>query len=220
MELTTFGKVKRDLQRRHIAGRGLSTLEENMQFWHDDFTASMIRDAKLGEGEFLGYADDKHPLSKRDGVHALAPRFAFEHPTRGSMVLSTRFTNETTHITVEPHIIGNPKVHKRYQEEYQAEVLDNKRVLEGRFDHSATQADPGNPEIDAAEMFGTAEDTLHCLVSDDGFTLNNLIDVQFYDDSNRATFGYASIGVFDDTSPEGDLYDTQPQPPVTGAENC
>lgn len=238
MELAGFGRRAKRHADSYLRERGLSTEEEYMQYFHDDFTANMIRDAKLGEGEFLGYANDTHPLSKRDGVHALVPRFSFEHPKHGSMVLATRFTNETMHVAVEPHVIGNPKVHKRYQEKYRAEVLDNHRVLEGRFDVEAAQADPGNPTVDAAEMFGAAEDTLHCMFGDNPWDTTQLIDMQFYDDSNRATAGestrpqstceyatdkpagYASIGVFDDQSHDGDLSNTMPQPPITGGEDC
>lgn len=96
----------------------------------------MIRDSHFGEPEFLGYANDKHQLSKRDGVHALVPRFKFDHPKHGHMVLSTRFTNTTSHITVEPFVVGNAKIHKRFQEQYEKEVLEDNKLLEARFDHS------------------------------------------------------------------------------------
>ena len=189
LELANFGaKAKRHAE-SYLRERGLSTEEEFLQYYHDDFTANMIRDAKLGEGEFLGYANNSHPLTKRNGVHALVPRFAFKHPKRGDMVLSTRFTDQTMHITVEPHVIGNPKVHKRWQEKYQAEVVDNGRILEGRFDAEASRADPGQPTVDAAEMFGAAEDTLHCVFDSNPWDTNSLIDMQFYDDTNQATAG-------------------------------
>lgn len=32
--------------------------------------------------------------------------------------------------------------------------------------------------------------------------------------------GYASVGLFNDHSHDGDLGGTMPQPPVTGGENC
>jgi hypothetical protein len=219
MELANF-KHKRDSWTDHLTSRGLSPAEAHLQYFHNDLTADLIHSAGLGDPEFLGYAEDSHQLHKRDGVHALAPRFAFQHPRHGPMVLSTMFANASTHVTVEPWIIGNPRVAKRWQEQYQAEVLDNKRLVEGRFDHSATQADPGNIEVDAAEMFPVAEDTLHCALGGDGWPLDQVLDVQFYDDANRATFGYASVGVFGDAGPEGDLGNLEPQPPVTGGEDC
>lgn len=64
-----------------------------------------------------------------------------------------------------------------------------------------------------------AEDSLHCALSgntDDGWPLDQVLDVQVYDTTNKATFGYATLGVFDNHDPEGDLSNTQPQPPVTG----
>lgn len=188
LELANFATKAKRHAASFLRERGLSAEEEFLQYYHDDFTANMIRDAKLGEGQFLGYANNSHPLTKRDGVHALVPRFAFKHPKHGDMVLSTRFA-DALHITVEPHIIGNPKVHKRWQEKYQAEVADNGRILEGRFDAEAATADPGNPTVDAAEMFGAAEDTLHCVFDGNPWDTNSLIDMQFYDDDNRATAG-------------------------------
>ncbi|KAK4622435.1 uncharacterized protein CLAFUR5_07063 [Fulvia fulva] len=227
-ELAGFdGLTKRDLPfwGRALQGRGLSIDEQWNQYFHNDFTASMIRDSNFGEGEFLGYADDNHQLTKRDGVHALVPRYKFAHPTHGPMILSTRFTNTTSHITVEPYIVGNPKIHKRYQEEYQKEILEDNKLLEARFDHEAADADPAGDgiTIDPVNTFQMAEDTLHCALSgrtDDGWPLDQVLDVQAYDDTNKATFGYATLGVFNNHDHDNELGDLQPQPPITGGEDC
>merc|ERR1711879_902668 len=148
--------------------------------------------------------DDAHQLSRRDGVHPLAPRFKFEHPKRGPMVLSTMFTNTTAHITVEPWIQQNPTISKRWQEEYRKEVLDNKRLVEGRFDHEAANADPADISVDAKNTFQAAEDSLHCSLKGKAWPLDHVFDVQVYDDTNRATIGYASVGIFDDHGHDDD----------------
>ncbi|KAI6791949.1 hypothetical protein KC360_g6691 [Hortaea werneckii] len=241
MELTRFGGTpsKRHPWKRGLEERGVPVEQEWDQYFHNDFTEKLIRDSNVGEGVFLGYNDDAHQLSRRDGVHPLAPRFKFEHPKRGPMVLSTMFTNTTAHITVEPWIQQNPTISKRWQEEYRKEVLDNKRLVEGRFDHEAANADPADISVDAKNTFQAAEDSLHCSLKGKAWPLDHVsakvsrrfrkcvlsgvskvFDVQVYDDTNRATIGYASVGIFDDHGHDDDLGNLQPQPPIVGGESC
>lgn len=62
--------------------------------------------------------------------------------------------------------------------------------------------------------------TAPCLGCDGSWPLEQVIDAQYYDDPNRATFGYASIGTLSDAGPEEDLGNLEQQPPVTANDDC
>ncbi|RMY95623.1 hypothetical protein D0864_05306 [Hortaea werneckii] len=112
------------------------------------------------------------------------------------------FTNTTAHIT-------------RWQEEHRKEVLDNKRLVEGRFDHEAANADPADISVDARNTFQAAEDSLHCSLKGKAWPLDHV-----YDDTDRATIGCASVGICNDHGHDDDLGNLQPQPPIVGGESC
>ena len=188
---------------------------------HNYMTHHMIRSAGFSDVEFLGYEDDSHQLSKRsDELHPLVPRFRFTHHKYGPLVMATRDTNASHHITLHPEA-ANPKFAKRDNEFEQERLSDH--LMEGRFDRSATLADDASISADAENSFRMVEDGVECFVNEQGMTswpANGNIDMQMYDDTNHRTFGYGSVGVFDDHSTDSQFGDLQPQPPLTGGQSC
>ncbi|KAK5125935.1 hypothetical protein LTR85_011290 [Meristemomyces frigidus] len=223
LDVFTSTTPKRSAWKRDLEDRGLPPDEQDRQMLHDYLTHRTIRQAGYGEGEFLGYEPAHHQLAKRsDGVHPLVPRFRFEHHKYGPMVVATRDTNTTSHITVEPFSAAK---HLRRDDTFgifEGERLDS-NLMEGRFDYEATQADSATLSTDAESSFDMVEGGLECFVNDQGLTTwpsQATIDMQMYDTTNKETFGYGSIGLFTDHTTDSQFGNLQPAPPLTGGENC
>ncbi|KAI7465999.1 hypothetical protein KC351_g14683 [Hortaea werneckii] len=224
-----FGFAKSaDKAIRGIAGkyygrnRWLSSgLEEIDLMVHNYITHLMIRDAGYSDVEFLGYEDDEHQLSKRSTeVHPLVPRFRFTHHAYGPLIMATKDTNSTHHITLHPEE-SNPKFAKRDAQFREERLSDH--LMEGRFDKEASQSDSATLSATAQGSFGMVESGIKCFANEQGMTQwpsKGTIDMQMYDNANRVTFGYGSIGIFDDHSTDGQFHDLQPQPPLTGGMSC
>lgn len=76
--------------------------------------------------------------------------------------------------------------------------------MEARFDYGASQADPAKPSFDAAGGYQGVENAVNCLARGqwrDAFVLSG----QFYDNDAHATFGFFSLGIFDNNDQDGQL---------------
>lgn len=219
IDLDLFSRKKRALMRRGLHERGYSSDDHHVaQLLHNHHMSRALRDGGFGDGEFLGYAHKDHQLSKRDATHPLAARFKVDHPKKGPMVLATRHANTTFHMTAEPYM-HNDGSHKarRWEEQLQKEVLEN-RVTEARFDTDAIKSAPADLDIDKNKAFEDAEDGMHCVLGGDDWNFSDVFDIQGYDNTNRGTYNYATIGIFEDQSGDADIEQMQPQPPVSGGD--
>lgn len=92
--------------------------------------------------------------------------------------------------------------------------------LEGRFDSDASSADPGDISVNGADAFGQVEKQVEFFAGtqwDEG----NVLSVQMYDQASHAKFGFASIGIFLDSSVDSGLQGFEPRGmPLTGDKNC
>ncbi|KAI7280532.1 hypothetical protein KC345_g4697 [Hortaea werneckii] len=223
IDLDVFSKRhawKRELD-SGLQSRSLSEDEHHNQMVHNYITHLMIRDAGYSDVEFLGYEDDEHQLSKRSTeVHPLVPRFRFTHHAYGPLIMATKDTNPTHHITLHPEE-SNPKFAKRDAQFREERLSDH--LMEGRFDKQASQSDSATLSATAQGSFGMVESGIKCFVNEQGMTQwpsKGTNDMQMYDNANRVTFGYGSIGIFDDHNTDGQFHDLQPQPPLTGGMSC
>ncbi|KAI7223498.1 hypothetical protein KC333_g378 [Hortaea werneckii] len=223
IEMDIFSKRhawKRELD-AGLESRSLMEDEHYNQMAHNYFTHNLIRDAGYSDVEFLGYEDEKHQLSKRSTeIHPLVPRFRFTHHKYGPLVMATKETNSTHHITLHPED-SDPKLALR-DAEFRKERLSD-HLMEGRFDKEASEADSAHLSATARGSFDLVYDSLECFVNDQGLTQwpsKGTIDMQMYDNTNKMTFGYGSIGIFDDHSTDPQFGDLKPHPPLTGGMDC
>ena len=166
---------------------------------HEDFVRRQLRSLSSKEPEFLGYAQDDHRLAKKDfGLHPRVPMFQFDHFKHGSMEITTRNTLNSTYITAAyaghpTHLLGRRQINDLKQRMKRDEVYDHELfktgVLEARFDGDASEADPASIEPEAGKLFDTFEPEVECFMSD-GYKGGNVLDVQMYDKTNKATFGF------------------------------
>ena len=160
------------------------------------------------EPKFLGYAEDDHRLAKKDfGIHRHVPMFQFEHFKHGSMEMTTRDTLNGTFITAAysghpTHLLGRRQIQDLRQKMKRQEVYDHEMfetgVLEARFDGDASEADPASINSDAGTLFNTFEPDISCFMKDD-YKDKNILDVQMYDKTNKATFGFGKFPNLSDT---------------------
>lgn len=83
------------------------------------------------------------------------------------------------------------------QEVYDHEMFET-GVLEARFDGDASEADPASINSDAGTLFNTFEPDISCFMKDD-YKDKNILDVQMYDKTNKATFGFGKFPNLSDT---------------------
>lgn len=211
-------------EKRGGIGSGLTKRDRHDQMRHDYHVLSAVRRAGFHDAEFVGYEDDSHPFSKRDGVHPFAPRIRFTHPTGDRLVATTRDTNTSTHITLSPWFEEHEEHHLAERAaQFRHERLNN-GLIEGRFDRQAQNADPNQLMTDATDKqaFRVVEDSLKCFYKEknlNGWPPGATFDMQMYDNTNKETFGYGSIGVFPNDESTA-VVGLQPQPPLTGGQNC
>ncbi|KAL4777809.1 hypothetical protein BDW60DRAFT_10387 [Aspergillus nidulans var. acristatus] len=147
--------------------------------------------------------------------------FRFSHHKYGPMELTSRDMGETgVHFTIS--YAGHPThhtTHAKREEYYKLERL-NEHLMEDRFDTSASLADSGDISFNGAKAFDQIEKQVECFVGTE-WNEGNVLSVQIYDDTNHATFQYASIGMFLDDSLGSGLQDFEPQGmPLTGGQDC
>lgn len=197
----------------NILTRGLDDAAMQSQLLHHDTMKHMLRSlshADFPEPEFLGYADDDHRLARRDGgLHPLVPTFRFEHFKLGSMEVASRETSNGTFFSLAPkgssmHLLGRRQQVERMRKMKRDEIYDHELIsggaVEARFDTEASQADPADISADAGQLFSTFEPETECFIHED-FLDTSILDVQMYDQTNHATFGFGSIGIYNS---EGD----------------
>lgn len=205
--------------------RALEGREVTAQKAHNHFVHRAISSIADGEVEFVGYAPANHKLATRASeVHPFAPMFRFKHKRFGRMELTSRdagakgmfFT-----VSYEGHPTHLATKEKR-DEYYQHERLSSS-LMEGRFDSSASLADPATIEFDGAGAFDQVESEIECFMNDNGDSWpdGNVMSVQMYDQANEATFGFASIGMFADNSVDSGLENFEATgQPLTGGQDC
>ncbi|ORY70931.1 uncharacterized protein BCR38DRAFT_415495 [Pseudomassariella vexata] len=191
--------------------RGIEGREETAQKAHNYFIHRALSNLAAGEVEFVGYAPDNHRLALRDSMeHPFAPMFRFEHKRYGKMELTSRDTGGKG-IAFTVSYAGHPThlaTMEKRDEYYQHERLSSS-LMEGRFDSSASLADPADIEFDGAGAFNQIETAIECGLGD-SWPDGNVMSVQMYDQANEATFGFASIGLFADNSVDSGLEDFEP----------
>lgn len=178
------------------------------QAGHDGVIYHLLRSlSHEKEPEFLGYTEKDHRLARREfGTHPLVPMFRFDHFKHGSMEITSRDTLNGTFITLayagqSTHLLGRRQLadmNKR-QEDYDDETLTGGAV-EARFDTQASQADPANLTADAGDIFNTFEPEISCILGDEGVHDASILDIQMYDKTNEATFGFGTIFLFSSSS--------------------
>ncbi|KAJ5312372.1 hypothetical protein N7508_003202 [Penicillium antarcticum] len=186
---------------------------------HDDFVYIQLRSLSSRDPEFLGYAKSDHRLAKKDfGNHPLVPMFRFDHFKHGSMEMTTRDTMNGTFITAAytghpTHLLGRHqiedlKTNMKRQEVYDKEAL-NTGVLEARFDADASRSDPASISADAKTLFNTFEPEVSCFMGGN-VKDHSVLDVQMYDKTNKATFGFGTIGVFNNDDDAHSIEEMEP----------
>lgn len=169
------------------------------QLGHNEFVREQLRSLSSNEPEFMGYADDDHKLAQRDfGTHPLVPMFRFNHSTHGSMEITTRDTHNGTFFTVahagqSTHLMGRRQLDKFHAKMKRQEVYDHELLKEGaveaRFDPKASQANPAKMSANAGDLFNVIMPDIDCFMGQD-LKDGSILDVQMYDKTNRATFGF------------------------------
>lgn len=182
----------------------LTRRDADAQNDHNDFVYRQLQSLSSSNPEFLGYAKSDHRLAKKDfGNHPLVPMFRFDHFKHGSMEMTTRDTMNGTFVTAAysghpTHLLGRRQIedlksHMKRQEVYDREALDS-GVLEARFDADASESDPASLNTDAVTLFKTFEPEVSCFIGGN-VKDKSVLDVQMYDKTNRATFGFGTCSI-------------------------
>ncbi|KAI1184858.1 hypothetical protein F5B17DRAFT_61367 [Nemania serpens] len=195
-------------------GSGLESIEldvfsKRSQDIHQDIHEYLIREVlgrSFGTPEFMGYVPDGHRLSRRDDEHLnpRAPIFRINHPRHGLMDIASRQHVNSTRMTIS---YANHDLAKR--QSFQHERLSN-HLFEGRFDEMAREADPRNPSFDAADGYQQIEDSMKCFAQGK-WEPGHVLSAQMYDMDAQATFGFASMGIFENHDADSVLQDFTPR---------
>lgn len=176
----------------------------DQQAEHEATIRHVLRSTFGSDPVFMGYVHESHRLGKRDAdgdhLHPLAPIYRFAHPKRGLVdVASREHADNSTRMTFS---YANHGLEKR--QSFQHERLSD-HVFEGRFDGDAARADPGGDvSFDASGGYQQIEDGVKCFVGG-SWPEGKALSAQFYDTVNKGTFGFASLGVFENHDNDGDL---------------
>ncbi|KAL1624343.1 hypothetical protein SLS56_007882 [Neofusicoccum ribis] len=189
--------------------------QDEIQDDHEQIMQEVLRRSFGGAPEFMGYAHDGHRLSRRDEdhLHPSAPIFRFTHPRHGLMDVASREHVNGTRFTFS---YANHGLEKR--QSFQHERLSD-HVFEGRFDGEASRADPGDISFDAAGAYDQVEDSVKCFVGNE-WPAGNVLSAQFYDTQNEGTFGFASLGVFENNDQDSELQDFKPSGMPLAEPSC
>lgn len=151
--------------------------------------------------ELLGHVGHTHRLGRRDAqyyLHPRAPLFRFSHPVLGLMDLAAREHANGTHFTLS---YANHGLERR--QSFQHERLSD-HLFEGRFDAAAPLSDPARPSLDPAAAYDDVLDAVSCFAGGE-WRDGHVLSVQMYDNAHHATFGYASLGIFENGDADADL---------------
>jgi len=170
-----------------------------MQDLHEKIVADVLR-RSFGEPEFLGYVSKSHRLAGRDNehTHPVAPIYRINHPRHGKIDIASRDHVNGTRLTLS---YANHGLAKR--QSFQHERLSD-HLLEARFDAGASQADPANPSFDPAGGYQQIENEVACFVAGN-WQPGQVLSAQFYDNDAEATFGFASLGIFENNDADSTL---------------
>ncbi|KAI0378528.1 hypothetical protein F5Y04DRAFT_283756 [Hypomontagnella monticulosa] len=169
----------------------------------------------FGTPEFMGYVSNGHRLSQRDDehLHARAPIFRINHPRHGLMDVASRQHVNATRITIS---FANHGLAER--QTFQHERLSD-HLFEGRFDEGARESDPNNPSFDAAGGYQQIEDAVKCYAQGQ-WQAGQVLSAQMYDNDAKATFGFASIGVFENNGADSSLQSFTPRGMPLSQPSC
>ncbi|RYP09970.1 hypothetical protein DL764_000965 [Monosporascus ibericus] len=178
--------------------------QDAWQEMHDELLHDVLRRA-FGAPEFMGYVSDGHRLSRRNDehLHPRAPIYRIKHPRHGHMDIAAREHVNGTRFTLS---YANHGLGKR--QSFQHERLSD-HLFEGRFDSSARAADPALPAFDPAGAYQQIEDSIQCIGAG-SWREGQVLSAQMYDDTNKLTFGFASMGIFENHDADSTLQDFQP----------
>lgn len=178
--------------------------EADYQNVHEYIMRDVLR-SSFGEPEFLGYVSDEHTLSRRDDehLHLAAPIFRINHPRHGLLDIASREHVDSTRFTIS---FANHGLEKR--QTFQHERLSN-HLMEARFDRTAMLADPARPHFNAAGGYAQVEQSVKCAAGKT-WRAGSVLSAQFYDNSAKATFGFASLGIFPNRNTEKNLQAFKP----------
>ncbi|KAJ5561882.1 hypothetical protein N7461_000643 [Penicillium sp. DV-2018c] len=190
------------------------------QLSHNDFVRRQLRSLSTSEPEFLGYAADDHKLARRDfGTHPYVPMYRFEHAAHGRMEITTRDTLNGTFFTMahagqSTHLLGRRELDALHARVKRGEVYDQETLeggaVEARFDQDASNADPGELSADAGQLFDALMPSVDCFMGQD-YKDGNVLDVQMYDKTNQATFGFGTIGLYENDDDANTIADLEPE---------
>lgn len=114
------------------------------------------------------------------------------------MEITTRDTHNGTFFTVahagqSTHLMGRRQLDKFHAKMKRQEVYDHELLKEGaveaRFDPKASQANPAKMSANAGDLFNVIMPDIDCFMGQD-LKDGSILDVQMYDKTNRATFGF------------------------------
>ncbi|KAI1197746.1 hypothetical protein F5X97DRAFT_324171 [Nemania serpens] len=195
------------------SGSGLETIEldvfsKRSQDIHQEIHEFLVRevlDRSFGTPEFLGYVSDGHRLSRRDDehLHPRAPIFRIRHSRHGLMDIASRQHVNSTRFTIS---YANHGLAKR--QSFQHERLSD-HLFEGRFDEEADEADPRHASFDPAGGYQEIEDSIQCFAKGE-WQPGNVLSAQMYDTSAKSTFGFASMGIFENHDADSSLQEFTP----------
>ncbi|KAH8656704.1 hypothetical protein BGZ60DRAFT_507933 [Tricladium varicosporioides] len=187
-----------------------------MQDFHENLVADILR-RSFGEPEFLGYVSKSHRLAGRDDehTHPAAPLYRINHPRHGKIDIASRDHVNGTRFTIS---YANHGLAKR--QSFQHERLSD-HLMEARFDTGASNADPANPSFDAAGGYQQIENEVACFAGKT-WQPGQVLSAQFYDNDARATFGFASLGIFENNGADSTLQGFTPHgmPLATAPSVC
>lgn len=178
--------------------------ELDAQLEHNEFVRDQLRSLSFREPEFLGYAEDDHKLARRDfGTHPLVPMFRFDHSELGSMEITSRDTHNGTFFTLahagkSTHLLGRRQLKELHAKVKRGEDYDHETLtggaVEARFGADASQADPATLSAQAGDLFNTVYPEMDCFMGQN-LKDSSVLDVQMFDKTNRATFGFGRFFV-------------------------
>ncbi|KUM63247.1 hypothetical protein ACN42_g3875 [Penicillium freii] len=194
--------------------------ELDAQLDHNEFVRHQLRSLSSQEPEFLGYAEEDHKLARREfGTHPLVPMFRFDHSEFGSMEITSRDTHNGTFFTLahaghSTHMLGRRQLNELHAKVKRGEDYDHQTLtggaVEARFDADASSSDPATLSAQAGDLFKTVYPQMNCFMGQK-LKDSSVLDVQMYDKTNHATFGFGTLGVYKNDDDANSIADMEPE---------
>lgn len=175
------------IELKTFAKRSLSP--EDHQELHE-FVISEVLTRAWGKPHFMGFVSKGHRLEGRDHehLHPRAPIYRITHPKLGLMDIASRQHHNYTRITAT---YANHGLRKR--QSFQHQRLSD-HLFEGVFSEAAAEADPLDPQFDAAGGYQQIEDSIKCFTED--WRGTSVLNMQLFDTISHATFAFGSLGIY------------------------